>query len=104
MLFYNFYSRSFVLSSRFFLPFHVGLLLFPTGSLLFPVSASLFEQDISPSAQVFRLYQNNSHHSVEKDLFPVEFNSTDPGIVSKYPFAEALPHNFVMRLNGCFRG
>src|SRR6218665_183402 len=102
MLFYNFYSRSFVLSSRFFLPFHVGPWPFPKGSLLFLVSASLLEQDISPSAQVFRLYQN-SHNSLEKDLFPVEFDSTDPGIVSNYPFIEALLQNFVMRFNGCFR-
>ena len=86
-----------------FLPFHVDLLLIPAGSLLFRVSASLFKQDISPSTQVFRLYQNNSHHSLEKDLFPVELDSIDPGIVSNYPFVEALPHNFVMRLNGCFR-
>jgi len=101
MLFYHFYSRSFVLSSRFF-TLHVGPLPFPTGSLLFLVSVSLLEQDISPSAQVFRLYQN-LHNSLKKDLFPVEFDSTDPGIVSNYPFIEALVQNFVMRFNGCFR-
>src|SRR6218665_1926651 len=83
-------------------PFPVGPFPFPTGSLLFRVYASLSEQVISPSAQVFRLYQN-SHYSLEKDLFPVEFDSTDPGIVSNYPLIEALPHNLVMRLNGCLR-